>query len=276
MIAPGHGAQRARRVLIAAGLAACLPFGADARPFQWPGGAEAAVSLAYDDAVASQLDSAVPALARAGLKASFYLTLSSPAVAARLPEWRAVAAAGHELGNHTLFHQCSAAGPGRDWVAPENDLDTTSVAQMAAQIRLANTMLQAIDGRVERTFTVPCGDVMAGGGNYLPAIRQEFVAIKSGAGGVVPDMDTLDLHAVPVWAPEAVTGAQLIAMVEAARREGTMLNITFHGVGGDHLAVSAQAHEALLRYLADHRDTVWTDTFLNIMKHVEGARAPGP
>ena len=241
--------------------------------FAWPQGAQAAVSLSYDDALASQLDHAVPALDRHGLKASFYLTLSSPVLARRLPEWRALAVSGHELGNHTLFHQCQRSLPGREWVTPERDLDRTSAAQMLEQVRVGNAMLQAVDGRSERTFTLPCGDRLASGVDYLPLLRDDFVAIKAGEGGVVADMHTLDVYSVGVTAPSDVTGAQLIALVEQARARGTMINFTFHGVGGDYLAVSTQAHDELLAYLAAHRRQVWTDTFLHLMAHVKHQQA---
>lgn len=241
--------------------------------FAWPEGKRAAVSLAYDDAINSQLDHALPALDKHGLKGSFYLTLSSDTLARRLPEWRAAAARGHELGNHTLFHQCSRSAPGRDWVSPGNDLDQTDAAQLVAQVRVGNTMLQAIDGRTMRTFTVPCGDVMARGENYLPLLKNDFVAIKSGEGGVVDDMQTLDPYSVAVIAPSEVTGAQLIARVDEAIKKGTMVNFTFHGIGGDYLVVSTQAHEELLAYLDAHRDVVWTDTFINLMTHVKARQS---
>ncbi len=121
-----------------------------ATSFGWPNGAKAAVNLAYDDSLASQLDVALPALNAHGLKASFYLQLSSPLLTARLADWRAAAAQGHELGNHTLFHQCSASKPGRSWVSAEHDLDNISAVQLVQQIRLANSMLFAIDGQTER------------------------------------------------------------------------------------------------------------------------------
>jgi len=244
------------------------------RPFAWPRGAKAAVSLAYDDAINSQLDNAIPALDKYGLKGSFYLTLSSETLVKRLPEWRAAAAGGHELGNHTLFHMCSRKVAGHEWVTAETDIDTITVARLAAQIRLGNTLLHAIDGRTERTFTVPCGDVNAGGEPYLPAIRNEFVAIKSGPGGLVADMRALDPYSVGVEAPQDVSGEQLISAVQAAAK-GTMINFTFHGIGGDYLTVSSQAHEELLKYLAANRDIYWTDTFMNIMKYVKAQqRAP--
>ncbi|MDT8999765.1 polysaccharide deacetylase family protein [Paucibacter sp. APW11] len=161
-------------------------------PFQWPGGARAAVSLSYDDALPSQLDNALPALNALGLRATFYLTLSNPTVSQRLAEWRRAAAAGHELGNHTLFHPCSRSAPGRDWVAPHRDLDRTSVTQLREEILLANAFLQAIDGQTERTFTAPCTDPLAAGQPYLPAIRGDFVGIKSRVGGVAHSLATLD------------------------------------------------------------------------------------
>ena len=240
--------------------------------FQWPQGQRAAVSLAYDDALDSQLDVAIPQLDKHGLKGSFYLQLSNPAVDRRLAAWRAAAGNGHELGNHSLFHQCSRKAAGHDWVQPQRDLDTTSVAQMQDQLALANTMLYAIDGRRQRTYTVPCGDTLAAGANYLPAVASSFVAIKVGGQAVTPSMQALDPHAVGVYAPEGLSGQQLIALVQQAAAKGTMVNFTFHGVGGDYLTTSAAAHEELLSYLAANRKLYWTDTFLNIMTYVKAHR----
>lgn len=245
--------------------------------FAWPGGARAAVSLAYDDALDSQLDNAIPALDRHGIKGTFYLQLSSPPVAARMQDWRAAAANGHELGNHSLFHQCSGAGPDRSWVQPHRDLDTTTREQMRDQVLLGNTMLAAIDGRHERTYTAPCFDVKAVGGDYLPPLHASFVAIKAGNGPGVPlSMAALDPYRVAAVAPVDASGAQLIALVRQAGERGTMIAFTFHGIGGDHLSVSSQAHDELLRFLAAHRKEYWTDTFLNIMKHVRQQQAATP
>ena len=236
--------------------------------FTWPQGRDAAVSLAYDDALDSQLDNAIPALDRHGLKGSFYLTLAAAPVRLRLQEWRQAAANGHELGNHSLFHQCSSAGKDRAWVPVHRDLDRTTVAQMHDQVALANAMLAAIDGKDERTFTAPCGDQRASDGRYIDAVAPLFVGIKLVTGSVVQDMGALSPDAVPVIAPDGMTGAELIALVEEARRKGTMVNFTFHGIGGDYLSVSRQAHDELLAYLAAHREAYWTATFIDIMRWV--------
>lgn len=247
----------------------------DHAPFPWPHGTRAAVSLAYDDALDSQLDNAIPELKRAGLKASFYLQLSNPSVDKRMAAWRAAERDGHELGNHTLFHQCSSTQPGRAWVAAHRDLESTTVAQVKDQALLANTMLHAIDGRHERTFTAPCGDLQAGGQDYLPAIAGAFIAIKAGSGsGVAESMWALDMHAVPALAPVGLTGQQLIAIVKQAGAKGTMASFTFHGIGGDYLVTSNQAHRELLAFLAAHRKQYWTATFIDIMKHVKTQQRP--
>ncbi len=266
---------RGQRVLLAA-VTAVVTVGAAAQrpspPMAWPHQARAAVSLAYDDALDSQLDIAVPALNQHGLKATFYLTLGSDTVRKRLPAWRKVAAQGHELGNHTLFHQCARSAPDRNWVSADNDLDTTRVAQLVAQIRVGNTLLQAIDGKIERTFAAPCGDLNASGKPYLAELQGDFVAMKSAFGGVVANMNALDPYAVGVEVASDISGRQLIALVQRAAAAGTMVNITFHGVGGDYLAVSREAHEALLDYLATHRTIYWTDTFVRIMQYVKAKR----
>ena len=243
--------------------------------FAWPDGRKAAVNLGYDDALDSQLDNAIPALDRHGLKGTFYVVPANPPLQLRMDDWRAAARNGHELGNHSLFHQCSAKGEGRSWVKPERDLDAVTVAQMHEQVALANAFLQALDGRSDaRTFTAPCGDRKAQDGDYINALGDLFVGVKMvGGTAVVPDMAALDPRNVPAHVPVDATGAQLIALVEEAARRGTMISFTFHGIGGDHLSVSTQAHEELLAFLDAHRDTYWTATFLEQMRWVRQQQA---
>lgn len=232
----------------------------------WPQGQRAAISLSYDDALNSQLDNAVPTLNQHGIKGSFYLTLSSQVVAQRLQQWRAVAEAGHELGNHSLFHACSAGKPGREWVPAHNDLDKRTVLQMQQELATASAFLKAIDGRDKRTLTPPCLDANAADGNYIDAVREQFVAIKGAE-------QNMPAGTVTLLMPNGHTGKQLIDFVKGVAKRGGMANIIFHGIDGDHLSVSREAHAQLVKYLADNRDAYWTDTYLNIMEHVNTAGA---
>lgn len=233
--------------------------------FAWPDGKKAAVSISYDDTLDSQLDNALPVLNKHEIKASFYLKLASPVLDARLDEWRAVAKQGHELGNHTIFHACSASQPNMEWLPPHNNIDKRTVEQMREEIMTANTFLKAIDGRSERTMTTPCGHLITSNGNYLPAVRELFVAVKGIDENVPPGSELL--------IPDDASGEELIAFVEKVAAKGGLANMIFHGVGGDHMSVSSEAHEKFVRYLAANRDIYWTGTYLSIMKHVNAAAA---
>ena len=230
--------------------------------FEWPGEYQAAVSLSYDDGLNSQLTYAVPALDKYGFKASFYLTLSNPNLTQNLQQWRKVAANGHELGNHTLYHPCRKSIAGRDWVISYQDLDTQVVEQIRQEVILANTLLYAIDNKIERTFTPPCGDFNVSDGNYIAAIRDSFIAIK----GYNPQYST---KFDQLLMPENVSGETLIAFVNKVKSEGGIANIVFHGIEGDYLTVSDKAHNELLQYLEENKDTLWVDTYSTIMKYVK-------
>ena len=228
--------------------------------FTWPDGQKMAISLSYDDALNSHLDNAIPALNRHGLVASFYLILASPTVRDRLSEWRAAAMQGHELGNHTIYHPCSAALPDRDWVKSYHNIDDYAIEEIVDEVTVANSFLHAIDGRNERTLTVPCGDFMASGENYIPAVRELFIAIKG--------FESEDTTFADWWGAIEVSGPELVDRIEAEVAKGTKLfNIIFHGIGGDYLTVSSEAHDYLLEYLAANQDAYWVDSYINIMTH---------
>jgi peptidoglycan/xylan/chitin deacetylase (PgdA/CDA1 family) len=254
-----------KKMWAALGLFAALA--AEAAPFVWPNGAQAAVTLGYDDALDSQLDHAIPALNKRGLRGSFYIPINGPTLPARQNEWRAAAAAGHELGNHSLFHGCSAKGPGRAWVLPHRDLDKQTPAQVQEQILAANTWLQSLDGKTKRTFTPPCIDTKAGGQDFVKALQPHFVAYRAANPALVTDTTALDPYAMPVYFVEGWTGEQLIALVEKAAAQRAVVSLLFHGVGAEHLSVTREAHDQLLDHLAKNRARLWTDTMVNVMQN---------
>ena len=236
--------------------------------FHWPNGTRAAVSLSYDDTLNSQLDNAIPALDKYNFKASFYLFMASPVTAERLSDWRAIAKNGHELGNHTINHGCRKSQPNHDWVDVWNDLDKRTVAEMQREIKTASAYLTAIDGIAnKRTFTAPCGEVQVSDGDYTKGIQADFIAIKSGISANIQPRHKINPYAVNLYTPYQASGQELIAFVKRAAEQGSIANITFHGIGGDHMFVSLEAHAELLRYLDAHRDIYWVDTFVNIMTH---------
>jgi len=255
------------RALLLAAAGLLMTWGVQAAPFVWPNGAQAAVHLGYDDGLDSQLDHVIPQLNKRGLHASFYVPINSPTLPGRQNEWKAAAAAGHELGNHTLFHSCSAKGPGREWVQPHRDLDKQMAAQVQEQVIAANTWLQALDGKTKRTFTPPCLDMQAGGQDFVAALKPHFVAFRAAGPGLVTDTAALDPYAMPVYFVEGMSGEQLIALVEKAASQHALIGLLFHGVGAEHLSVAREAHDQLLDHLAKNTARFWTDTMVNIMEN---------
>ena len=221
----------------------------------WPGGDKIAISLSYDDALNSQLDNALPALNQRGLKASFYIVPLSDAFKNRIEEWRQLAQQGHELGNHSLFHACLSAKPGREWVLPSNSLDDKTVQAMVNEITVANTVLTSLDGFSEHTFTPPCFDQMVKDGNYVEAVKAQFVGVKS----------LEDPNFASLIGPSDISSEQIIHFIENQPPNIRMINVLFHGVGGDHLVTTAEEHSKFLDYLVANKDKYWVDTYRNIM-----------
>ena len=136
-------------VLILAIVFVAAPAHAEPPVASWPDGARAAIVLTYDDALPSQLDIAMPQLDASGLRGTFFL--KGTLAPADLPRWRAAAAAGHELGNHSIYHPCPAASyPAESQYHAEN----YRVATMLREIGVMNTLLLDIDGRTDRSYSV--------------------------------------------------------------------------------------------------------------------------
>ena len=262
-----------RKILVAL-IALFLASPAVAGSFDWPGGRKAAIVLTYDDALTSHLDVAAPQLEAAGLRGTFFLNGTFPA--ADIPRWRRLAEAGHELGNHSMFHPCPRASFAMD---PQFNTERYTVPGMLREIGAMNTLLTAIDGRTERTYSVPCSISLAGGVDYIDALRTSGMirSVRTGVpdGGVVSDPARLDPFRVPSRSfPETATADDLIAYVKDVQRAGGLGVFMFHGVGGDYLTVSSEAHQGLLKYLKAHADEIWVAPFQEVMRRASPAPRP--
>jgi sialate O-acetylesterase len=232
-------------------------------------GREAAVVLTYDDALNVHLDKVIPALDSFRLKGTFFLTAAARPFTSRLKEWKKAAMAGHELANHTLFHPCNGQLPGRSFVSPEYDLTTYTLRRVREEIRMTNTVLEALDGRRDRTFAYPCGDTRIGDSAYLRGLEGDFVAARGVQGQMVPGQPA-DYYNIGSYMINGQTGAELVALVEKARSSKSLVVFLFHGVGGEHgLNVSTEAHSILLRYLGKQRKKVWTTTFREAARYMK-------
>ncbi|EDY81861.1 Polysaccharide deacetylase domain protein [Verrucomicrobiia bacterium DG1235] len=236
--------------------------------FTWPDGKKAAVCLTYDDSLASQIDIAYPQLQAAGLKGTFFLQGNGGTMTDRVDDWRQVAAAGHELASHSLFHPCRRGLPGRDWVSEVHDLDQYDLDRVKTELEITNTLLHAIDGKTTRTFAYPCGDTAADHGehSFLPITSELFIASR----GVYPNLDTMrdfKFSNTPAFDPSGKDISASIAYLEDCYKKGTPAIFLNHGVGGDYLVTSAELHQQILDYLVANQDRFWIDTFQALTTH---------
>jgi peptidoglycan/xylan/chitin deacetylase (PgdA/CDA1 family) len=225
----------------------------------WPNGAQAAIVLTYDDAVPSQLDNAIPALDSAGLKGTFFL---SNVRQADVERWKAAAASGHELANHTLNHPCLA---GTFKMPLRQQLEQYTPESVLQEVGQQNVLLTALDGRQEHGFAVPCGQTLAGGRDYLEPLRRSKLVTYSRSVDETDDLrrDPSDLD--PMRLPgrgftSPAGAAQMVEFAEKAAKTGGLAVYVFHGVGGDYLSVTARDHLRFVEWLAAHRETYWIAT----------------
>ncbi|MGN6615985.1 MAG: polysaccharide deacetylase family protein [Ilyomonas sp.] len=232
-------------------------------------GKSCAVVLTYDDGLNVDLTNVVPALDSVGLKGTFYISDYFDGLKDQIFKWRKAAAEGHELGNHTVWHPCEGGKPGREFVKPDVDLNNYTVARMVKEIKTMNNILKAIDGKTERTFAYPCGDMKIHDTAYLNGMKNDFIAAR----GVTPEMQTIDkvnLMNVDCYGINGETGEQLINLVKQAMSSHTLLVFLFHGVGGEHsLNVSLEAHSALLHFLQQRENNIWIAPMIDVAKYIQ-------
>ncbi|MFB0555060.1 MAG: polysaccharide deacetylase family protein [Phycisphaerae bacterium] len=142
--------------------------------FSWPAGKRAAISLTFDDARFSQIDSGLPILDEYGTKATFYVSINN--LEERVDAWKKAAANGHEIGNHTMTHPCSGNFP----FARERALENYTLDKMRNELEESNNIIERLLGVRPVSFAYPCGQKYVGRGrnlkSYVPLVAEEFLA----------------------------------------------------------------------------------------------------
>jgi peptidoglycan/xylan/chitin deacetylase (PgdA/CDA1 family) len=235
-------------------------------------GYKAAVVLTYDDALNVHLDNVIPSLDSAGFKGTFYLTVGSAAFTQRMDEWERAAIKGHELGNHTMYHPCVGGTPDRSWVKPEYDLNNYTMKRIEDEIRMTNVLLQAVDGKTERTFAYPCADTKAGGQSYIEAISDDFVGARGVRDEIIP-FGKVDVYNTACFSMVNASGESMIELVKKGMKENGLVIFLFHGVGGEHgLNVDLEEHRKLVHFLKKNQGDVWVAPFIDVMRFVKASQ----
>ena len=239
----------------------------------WHDGHEGAVSLTFDDGMRSQLEGALPVLAEHGLLGTFYVNPRGPDWRGLLKPWRAVAEAGHEVGNHTVNHPCSCAfGETRS-----DCLETMTLDDMAWEIGEGKRRIsEAIPEQVDFTFCYPCYHAHVGEGpdrrSYVPVVARHHVAGR-GKGDYANHPLTADLHHLYSFPVERWALSEMIGHIEEAADQNRWAILTFHGISEGHLSVTASDFTGLCAYLGKRRDRIWTAPVVTVARTIQAWRA---
>lgn len=242
----------------------------------WPAGARMALSLSFDDGRESQVTTGLPVFARHGTKATFFVVPS--AVERRLDGWKQVAAAGHEIGNHSLTHSCSGNFP----FSRQKALEAQSLSRMRAELIEANARIAALLGVTPRTFAYPCGQTFVGRGretrSYVPVVAELFLAGRGWLDEAANDPSYVDLAQTLGVEMDGKDFADVRPLLDDARARGAWLVLAGHDIGeGGRQTTRVAMLDQLLAYVKDPAHGIWLATVGEAAARVAAApRRAGP
>ncbi|GAA0334781.1 polysaccharide deacetylase family protein [Sphingomonas oligophenolica] len=195
--------------------------------FRWPDGKSGAVSLTYDDGLPSQLDYAMPQLEAGGMRGTFFVTGNE--IPPRDAEWRAAAARGHEIADHTIDHPCDLRR-----FRPQDFI--------AREVRPMEDYLDAVAGPSRfRGYAYPCdvtnlgpGSPNAEAGRYARLLKSAGIVAARTSEGAPNDprrcrATAYRLHALAVGY-DAPDPAAVKAYLQRAIDRGHWAILVFHGL----------------------------------------------
>ncbi len=238
----------------------------------WPDGKLAAVSLSFDDTRDSQIDTGMPLLERLGTKATFYVMPGR--VESRLAEWRQLAEAGHEIGNHSMRHPCT----GNFAWSRDAALEDYGLEAMRSELAEANRLLRQMLGSEPATFAYPCGQSFVGRGSgtrsYVPVVAELFIAGRGWLDETPNSPLFLDLAQVSGMSMDAKDAAEVWSVVENARESGAWLVLAGHDFGqSGPQTTRVSMLEQLVPRLKAPESGIWLATVEEVARYIARRRA---
>jgi peptidoglycan/xylan/chitin deacetylase (PgdA/CDA1 family) len=239
--------------------------------FKWPDGKRFAISLSFDDARLSQVDTGLDVLKRAGVKATFYLVPSR--AKERLEGWKRAVAEGHEIGNHSRSHACTA----NYRFALKNALEEFTESRMDADLAGANEDLEQMLGVKPVSFAYPCGQTFVGRGvntkSYIPLVAKRFLTGRGYMNEAANDPRVCDLAHLMGTAGDDLSFDQMRILAETAAKENRWLIFAGHEMGKRAFQVTDMGVlEEFCRYANNPANGIWLDTVVNIARYVQAHR----
>lgn len=255
------------------GTAPLAPAQVHADSFKWPDGTRAAVSLTFDDARPSQVDTGLALLKSLEAKATFYVV--PVRVAENLAGWKQMVAAGFEIGNHSLRHPCT----GNFAWSRDAALEDYTLDQMRKELVDCNRELKAMLGVEPVTFAYPCGQTFVGRGrstrSYVPVVSELFLAGRGWLDETPNDPEFHDSAQVSGMSMDGMDFPEVKALVESARDAGQWLVLAGHEVGDSgNQTTRIEMLEQLIPYLRNPENEIWFQTVEDVARYVRERRRP--
>jgi len=233
----------------------------------WPDRHRAVISLSFDDARPSQLECGIPSLERLGVRATFFVL--PDAVARNRSGWREGLARGHEIGNHTLTHPCSANFA---W-SRQNSLERMTLADFSRELSEANRGLRELLGIEPTVFAYPCGETFVGRGttaaSLVPLIARSFAVGRTFNDITANSPADVDLAQVRCVNSDGRTFDDLLPMLDATLAEGAWLVLGGHEIGNAEADLETTWIDTIERVVTWGRGNgVLIDTIGNIARAV--------
>ena len=239
--------------------------------FKWPEGKKAAISLTFDDARFSQVDTGTALLDKYGVKATFFVVPSS--VEQRLDGWKKAVANGHEIGNHTMTHPCT----GNFLWSRKNALENYSINDIQNEITECNTRIKELLGVTAEVFAYPCGQKFVGRDtntkSYVPLISKMFILGRGWRDEALVDPLFCDLSQVSGIEMDGKSFDEILPLIEEAKKNGQWLILAGHEMGeGGVQTTQLSMLKQLIEYIQDPSNQIWIAPAGTVAEYIEKNR----
>ena len=217
----------------------------------WQGFRTAAVTYTFDDHCSNQFVIAVP------LFNEFDFDLTLYPVPNWGPNWTNIqnaAAAGHEVGSHTMSHA---------------NLSGLTIEQQTTElVNSQNIVNSYIPGQQCVTIAYP---YCSPGNQALTATY--YIAARTCSGQIVPSTPSnfYQISSIILGSTGVNTTAGIIAKYDAAAAAAGWCVFLIHGIDGDggYSPLSSTILRESIQYLDSHRSTFWVSTFSNVSRYIK-------
>lgn len=240
-------------------------------PFLWPEGKQVAISLTFDDARLSQIETGTTLLDKNGIHATFYVIPET--VEKNIKGWKNVVQKGHEIGNHSVRHPCTG---NLRW-SRNNALENYTVDQMKTELEEANANIEKLLGIKPNTFAYPCGQSFVGRGadakSYIPTVAEMFVTGRNKVSQGMNDPLFCDFSNLVAVDSDNMDFEDVLTLIESAREGHQWIILAGHEIGDSGVQTTKTSMlKALIKYAKNSAHGIWIAPVGTVASHIDKQR----